>query len=84
MTVKPDIRVIVSDNGPGIPPGEEERIFDKFYTGAMNSDNKGGGLGLAICRGIIHAHGGKIWAQNNPEGGAIFTFTLPIRAQEGE
>jgi two-component system sensor histidine kinase KdpD len=80
---KPDIRVVVADNGPGIPEGDEERIFDKFYAGAGRSGT-GGGLGLAICRGIIHAHGGKIWAQNAPEGGAIFTFTLPIRSQDGE
>jgi two-component system, OmpR family, sensor histidine kinase KdpD len=90
-TVKPDVHVIVSDDGPGIPAGEEERIFDKFYGGEGQKDSrvaepKGGGLGLAICRGIIHAHGGKIWAQNQPEevGGAAFTFTLPIRNQESE
>jgi two-component system, OmpR family, sensor histidine kinase KdpD len=82
ITVKPDIHVIVSDNGPGIPKGEEERIFDKFYIGEKGA--AGGGLGLAICRGIIHAHGGRIWAQNAPEGGAMLTFTLPIRSQEGE
>ena len=83
ITIKPDIHVIVADNGPGIPKGDEERIFDKFYAGAGRS-GAGGGLGLAICRGIIHAHGGKIWAQNAPESeeGAIFTFTLPIRSQE--
>src|SRR5690606_38623227 len=80
---KPDIRVTVVDNGPGIPTGDEERIFDKFYAGAGRSGT-GGGLGLAICRGIIHAHGGKIWAQNAPETGAIFTFTLPIKSQDGE
>lgn len=83
ITAKPDIQVIVSDDGPGIVAGEEERIFDKFYGGGKE-DQKGGGLGLAICRGVIHAHGGKIWAQNNPEGGAKFTFTLPIRSQDGE
>jgi two-component system sensor histidine kinase KdpD len=83
ITNKPDIHVIVSDNGPGIDAGEEERIFDKFYANSKE-DIKGGGLGLAICRGIIHAHGGKIWAQNAPEGGAMFTFTLPIRSQDGE
>ncbi|MDE3016684.1 MAG: sensor histidine kinase KdpD [Pseudomonadota bacterium] len=90
VTEKPDIHVIVADNGPGIPKGEEERIFDKFYTGArggvkQGEEQKGGGLGLAICRGIIHAHGGKIWARNAVGGtGAVFTFTLPIRSQEGE
>jgi two-component system, OmpR family, sensor histidine kinase KdpD len=86
--VKPDIHVIISDNGPGIFPGEEERIFDKFYS-ARAGQNKAaelqeGGLGLAICRGIVSAHGGKIWAQNAPDGGAIFTFTLPVRAQDPE
>ncbi len=79
LTVKPDIHVIVSDNGPGIPPGEEERIFDKFYAGdpahQAGREQKGGGLGLAICRGIIHAHGGKIWAQNAAEGGgAVYLY----------
>lgn len=85
VTVKPDIHVIVADNGPGIAPGEEERIFDKFYAGGKQ-DQKGGGLGLAICRGIIHAHGGKIWAQNvpAPEHGAMFTFTLPIKSTDGD
>ena len=88
VTIKPDIHIIVSDNGPGIKAGEEERIFDKFYSGGGHEQKsdmlKGGGLGLAICRGIIHAHGGRIWAQNLPGGGAAFTFTMPIRAQEGE
>jgi two-component system sensor histidine kinase KdpD len=88
-TVKPDIHVIVTDNGPGIKPGDEERIFDKFYNARQPQtpagEQKSGGLGLAICRGIIHAHGGKIWAQNAPEGGgAMFTFTLPIRNTESE
>jgi two-component system sensor histidine kinase KdpD len=69
-----------------VPVGEEERIFDKFYAGAKRNLTKEelvqeGGLGLAICRGIVTAHGGKIWAQNAPEGGAIFTFTLPIKTQ---
>jgi two-component system sensor histidine kinase KdpD len=82
---KPDIRVIIRDNGPGIAEGDEERIFDKFYLreGEKAEDKAhSGGLGLAISRGIIHAHGGKIWAQNHPEGGAMFTLTLPLRVQE--
>lgn len=78
---KPDIMVSISDNGTGINVGDEEKIFDKFY-GGTSSD---GSLGLAICRGIIHAHGGKIWAQNVAGGtGALFTFTLPIKAVDGE
>jgi two-component system sensor histidine kinase KdpD len=79
---KPDLHVVVTDNGPGIPKGAEEKIFDKFYN-ASRTENKGG-LGLAICRGIIKAHDGKIWAQNAPEGGAIFTFTLPLKSDESD
>lgn len=82
--VKPDIHIIIKDNGPGIPAGDEERIFDKFYVTEDEADKSGGGLGLAISRGIIHAHGGKIWAQNDPAGGAMFTFTLPMRKQDTE
>ena len=78
---KPNIHVTVSDNGQGIKHGDEEKIFDKFY-GGTSSD---GSLGLAICRGIIHAHNGKIWAQNADEGtGAVFNFTLPIKTVDGE
>lgn len=86
LTVKPDIHITVADDGPGLPAGEEERIFDKFYAPPAGSGREArqGGLGLAICRGIIHAHGGKIWAQNLPERGALFTFTLPIRTQDNE
>ncbi len=80
ITTKPDIRVSVADNGPGIKKGDEEKIFDKFYAGTSGD----GSLGLAICRGIVHAHGGAIWADSASEGtGAIFTFTLPIKATEG-
>jgi two-component system sensor histidine kinase KdpD len=78
--------VQVADRGPGIPPGDEERVFDKFYrvrpnprTGRGVSDGDGGvGLGLTVCRGILQAHGGKVWVQNRDGGGAIFQFTLPL------
>lgn len=79
---KPDLHVILEDNGPGVPEGDEERIFDRFYH--SSGDNKEGALGLAICRGVIKAHNGKIWAQNRPEGGARFTFTLPLRVNEAD
>jgi two-component system sensor histidine kinase KdpD len=69
--------VEVADRGPGIPPGDEERVFDKFYR-ARPTTAGGVGLGLAICRTIIEAHGGRIWASNRPDGGASFRFTLPI------
>ncbi len=72
------VLVEVADRGPGFAPGEEERIFDKFYRG-QTGDSRGVGLGLAICRAIVEAHGGKIWAENRPEGGAVFRFTLPAK-----
>jgi two-component system sensor histidine kinase KdpD len=70
--------VTVSDNGPGLPKGQEEAIFEKFTRGARESSTSGVGLGLAICRAIVEAHKGKIWAENIPEGGARFSFTLPL------
>jgi two-component system sensor histidine kinase KdpD len=69
------VTVELADRGPGIPPGEEERIFEKFVRG--RTAGGGVGLGLAICRTIINAHGGKIWAENREGGGAVFRFTLP-------
>jgi len=72
------VLVSVRDNGVGIPEGEEEKIFDKFYTVTHRGSHKGTGLGLAICASIIKAHGQHIWAENHPEGGAVFRFTLPI------
>jgi len=67
----------VADRGRGIPAGEESRIFDKFYRG--RSAREGGvGLGLTICRGIVEAHGGRIWVENRPGGGALFRFTIPL------
>jgi two-component system sensor histidine kinase KdpD len=68
------VTVELADRGPGIPSGEEERIFEKFVRG--RGTGGGVGLGLAICRTIIEAHGGKIWAENREGGGAVFRFTL--------
>jgi two-component system sensor histidine kinase KdpD len=73
--------VEVADRGAGIPPGQETRIFDKFHRAVREGSPSGVGLGLAICRAIVAAHGGRIWAQNREGGGASFRFTLPI---EGE
>jgi len=71
----------IADRGPGLPPGEEEQIFDKFYR--ADSAREGGvGLGLTICRGIIEAHGGRIWAENRSGGGALFRFTLPMEKHQ--
>lgn len=75
--------VSVADRGIGIPTGSEERIFDKFYRAAP--ENVGGiGLGLAICRSIIIAHDGRIWAENRPNGGSIFRFALPLEGEPPE
>lgn len=70
------VTVEVADRGPGLAPGDETRIFEKFYR--VGKAASGVGLGLAICRGIVEAHGGRIWAENRPEGGAAFRFELPI------
>ena len=68
----------VSDQGPGIAPGEEERIFDKLFRGRGHASTPGAGLGLAICRSIIQAHGGTIHAEARPDKGARFVIELPI------
>ena len=73
------VRVDVEDSGPGIPEGASERVFESFWRAdpARSPGTGGAGLGLAIARGIVIAHGGNIWAENRPEGGARFAFTLP-------
>jgi two-component system sensor histidine kinase KdpD len=72
-----EVVVSVADRGPGIPAGEEERVFEKFHR-LGSSPGRGVGLGLTICRGIVMAHGGRIWAEARPGGGALFRFTIPI------
>jgi two-component system sensor histidine kinase KdpD len=69
----------IADNGPGVPPGSEEKIFDKFFRGSTITPDgrRGVGLGLAICRAIVEAHGGVITAANRAEGGALFVISLP-------
>lgn len=72
------IVVDVADRGPGVPAGEEEKVFERLYRGEGDRRAAGGvGLGLTICRAIVTAHDGKIWLENRPGGGAIFRFTLP-------
>jgi two-component system, OmpR family, sensor kinase len=68
--------LVVGDRGPGIPPGEEERIFERFYQPDASRSNGGTGLGLAIARWIVGQHGGRIWAGNDPSGGAVFVVEL--------
>ncbi len=73
----PLIEVWVADTGPGLPAGREEEIFKKFERGQKESATPGVGLGLAICRAIVEAHGGTIRAENRRDGGARFIFSLP-------
>jgi two-component system sensor histidine kinase KdpD len=69
--------VQVSNEGPHVTEGDLPRIFDKFYRVTAAEKITGTGLGLSVCKGIIEAHGGKIWAENAP-GQFIFNFTLPV------
>jgi len=73
-----ELLVSVEDAGPGLPPGEPERLFAKFHRGNTEGTVGGAGLGLAICRAVVRLHGGRIWAERRPEGGAAFRFTLPV------
>ncbi|EEC7123233.1 two-component system sensor histidine kinase KdpD [Salmonella enterica] len=71
------LQLDVWDNGPGIPAGQEQMIFDKFARGNKESAVPGVGLGLAICHAIVEVHGGTLTAYNRPQGGACFRVTLP-------
>jgi signal transduction histidine kinase len=78
---EPGVLVIaVEDEGPGVPPAERAKVFEKFYrtADAQQQSKKGLGLGLAICRDLVVAHGGRIWVEDAPSGGARFAFTLPL------
>jgi two-component system sensor histidine kinase KdpD len=72
------VTVEVADRGPGFAPGDEERVFEKFYRGRASGARRGVGLGLPICRAIVEAHGGRMEAANRADGGAAFRFTLPV------
>ena len=77
------VRVSVQDQGPGLPPGELEAVFDKFVQASTTKTGAGGtGLGLAICWEIVTAHGGRIWAENGADGGAVFCVELPWQRPE--
>lgn len=70
--------IAVEDSGPGLLPGIEERVFEKFTRGQVETTTPGVGLGLAICRAIVGAHRGRIWVEKSQLGGARFVFTLPL------
>jgi len=73
-----DVWISVADEGLGLPGNLENQIFEKFTRGEKESSTAGVGLGLSICKAIVEAHDGKIWAHNKPPHGAIFTFSLPL------
>jgi signal transduction histidine kinase len=73
-----EVLVEVADTGEGLSAEAEERMFERFWRADRSRSKSGAGLGLAIARGIVEAHGGRIWAENRPEGGAKVSFTLPM------
>jgi len=80
-TTGPNVRVAVRDDGPGIPESELERVFEVFYR-LPETNPRGLGLGLYICRAIIRAHGGRIWAASEAGAGSTISFTLPRSSSE--
>jgi light-regulated signal transduction histidine kinase (bacteriophytochrome) len=78
-TIDTEIRLTVSDTGPGIPPEQLANVFDRYWQ-ARRSDQEGSGLGLFIAKGIVEAHGGRIWTEVRPGSGATFIFILPRAA----
>ncbi|MGD0205697.1 MAG: sensor histidine kinase, partial [Dehalococcoidia bacterium] len=81
--VNGELEVEVADRGPGIPPDALPHLFEPFYRISKAGQPKGTGLGLAVAKGIVEAHGGRIWAENRAEGGARFAFTLPLNPPYG-
>jgi signal transduction histidine kinase len=71
------VHFVVRDTGPGIPEADLKNVFTPYWQ-AKKTAHMGAGLGLAIVRGIVAAHGGQVWAENAPGGGAMFTFTVPV------
>ncbi len=76
------VRISIADEGPGVSPEIQRRVFDPFFT--TKEAGEGTGLGLTICYSIIDEHGGRIWLENRPAGGAVFNVELPFGVREEE
>jgi two-component system, NtrC family, sensor histidine kinase KinB len=75
-------RIELVDNGPGVPPEYRETLFNRFVqVQGRSGRRRGTGLGLTFCRLVVESHGGRIWIEDNPDGGTIFVFTLPVAAE---
>ena len=74
---KNQIRIEVRDRGPGIAADDLHRVFERFYRSKHASPQRGSGIGLSLVQSIAHAHGGRAWAENAPEGGAIVGVSIP-------
>ncbi|MGE5623899.1 MAG: ATP-binding protein [Methanocella sp.] len=78
LRVKNEACVTFADKGPGLDAADLPHLFDRFYRGRSEAEGIGTGLGLAIAAQIVQTHGGRIWAENSPAGGAVFRFTVPL------
>ncbi len=79
-----DVTIAVADRGPGLAKEEVQAVFDKLYRGTASVGSaRGAGLGLAISQAIVQVHGGRIWTEDRPGGGAVFVFTLPLQPPPG-
>ncbi|MGH7635017.1 MAG: sensor histidine kinase, partial [Gemmatimonadaceae bacterium] len=74
------VRLFVADTGPGIPPADVPHIFDRFWTSRRGARVRGSGMGLAIVKGIVEAHHGRVWVEGNASGGATFNLLLPVES----
>jgi signal transduction histidine kinase len=77
-----EVVVSVADEGAGIAPDEQERIFDRFYQSRNGNHARGTGIGLTIAQRFTAQHGGRIWVDSEPGRGATFSFTMPLAADE--
>jgi signal transduction histidine kinase len=73
-----DVVIAVTDTGPGIPPEDQPRVFDRYWHARRTANKRGTGLGLSIVKGIVQAHGGRIWLESAPGRGSAFFFSIPL------